>query len=197
MVKEFGLVHEKQVHLILVRKGLDEFAHLHPEVDEAGNGVVEHTFPLGGDYFVYADHQPAGDRQATAKATLRVEGDSPSAPKLAPDVPGRVSGDGLSADVAIEVTGEGEARSIAFALSDAEGKLVADLEPYLGALGHLVIVSENGQEYVHAHPQEERDAKDGYVAFEAHFTKPGLYKGWGQFQRAGEVLTVPFVVRVE
>ena len=72
-----------------------------------------------------------------------------------------------------------------------------DLETYLGALGHLVIVSENGQEYVHAHPDDGSDAAGGRVAFDAHFTKPGLYKGWGQFQRAGEVLTVPFVARID
>lgn len=197
MVNEFDVIHEKKLHLILVRKGLDEFAHLHPDIDEAGNAEVEHTFRLGGDYFVYADHQPKGEPQATAKATLSVEGENPAAPTLVPDVPGRVAGDGLSADVEVESTGEGETRSIAFALTDEMGQTVADLEPYLGALGHLVIVSEDGQEYVHAHPGNEGDATDGRVAFEAHFTKPGLYKGWGQFQRGGEVRTIPFVVRVE
>lgn len=197
MVKDFDVIHEKKLHLIVVRKGLDEFAHVHPEIDDAGNITIEHVFPLGGDYFVYADHQPAGESQVTAKANLHVEGDDPEAPALAPDAPGEVSGDGLTADVTIEETGEGEARSIAFSLSDQEGMPVTDLEPYLGALGHLVVVSADSQAYVHAHPTEGQSADSGRVAFEAHFTEPGLYKGWGQFQRAGEVLTVPFVVRVE
>lgn len=197
MVNEFDVVHEKKLHLILVRKGLDEFAHLHPEIDEAGNAEVEHTFRLGGDYFVYADHQPKGDAQATAKAMLSVKGESPAAPNLVPDVPGSVAGDGLAADVEVEEAGEGETRSIAFRLTDEKGQPVADLEPYLGALGHLVIVSEDGQDYVHAHPDEGGDAPDRRVAFEAHFTKPGLYKGWGQFQREGIVRAIPFVVRVE
>ena len=26
---------------------------------------------------------------------------------------------------------------------------------------------------------------------------PGLYKGWGQFKRGGEVRVVPFVVRID
>lgn len=102
MVREFDTLHGKTLHLILIREGLDEFAHLHPEVDDAGNAKIEHAFPVGGRYFVYADYQPAGEGPATAKTTVDVGGESPAAPKRVPDVPGRVSGDGLTADVAIE-----------------------------------------------------------------------------------------------
>lgn len=197
MVKDFDLVHEKKIHLIVVRKGLDQFAHLHPELDEAGNATVEYTFPVGGDYFVYADHQPTGGSQSTAKATLNVEGDATAAPALTANVPGAVSGDDLDAEIAVEKTGEGHARSIVFSLRNANGEPVTDLENYLGARGHLVIVSQDGQDYVHAHPEENASSPDDQVTFEAHFTKPGLYKGWGQFQRSGEVSTVPFVVQAE
>ena len=44
MLKEFEQVHEKLAHLIIVREGLDEFAHLHPKVDAAGNIIGTHTF---------------------------------------------------------------------------------------------------------------------------------------------------------
>jgi hypothetical protein len=197
MVQDFEVIHEKKVHLILVRKGLNQFAHLHPELDEAGNATVEYSFPTGGDYFVYADHQPAGGSQSTAKATIKVDGDAPAAPELAENVPGTVSGDDLTAEIAVEKAGQGRARSVVFSLRNASGEPVTDLENYLGARGHLVIVSQDGQDYVHAHPEENVSSSDDQVTFEAHFTKPGLYKGWGQFQRSGEVATVPFVVRVD
>jgi hypothetical protein len=85
---------------------------------------------------------------------------------------------------------------ISFALSDAAGRPAADLQPYLGAMGHLVVLSADGMRYVHAHPVEEASPA-GTVAFDAHFPGPGLYKGWGQFRRAGRVSDLPVVVRIE
>lgn len=65
----------------------------------------------------------------------------------------------------------------------------------MGAMGHLVILSADGKEYVHAHPADGKTAP-GVVAFQAHFPKAGLYKGWGQFKRGGQVRVVPFVVNL-
>jgi len=62
-------------------------------------------------------------------------------------------------------------------------------------MGHLVIIRAEGGEYIHAHPSSDRKA-EGEVSFEAHFTGPGLYKAWGQFQRAGRVLTIPGVLEL-
>ena len=35
-----------------------------------------------------------------------------------------------------------------------EGRPVADLEPYLGAMGHCVIISQDTQTYLHVHPEQ-------------------------------------------
>ena len=63
MVKTFEVVHEQEIHLIIVRDGLDQFAHIHPEVDAAGHATVTYTFPTGGNYWHYADHKPTGKGQ--------------------------------------------------------------------------------------------------------------------------------------
>jgi hypothetical protein len=123
-------------------------------------------------------------------------GDSPPAPELIPNAPGKVAGTGLKADVAFPKAKAGEVTKITFALLDSTDKPVTDLQPYLGAMGHLVVISADGKLYVHAHPVEGT-AANGVVEFAAHFSRPGIYKGWGQFQRAGQVHTVPFVLKVE
>ena len=101
-------------------------------------------------------------------------------------------------DAEIAVTGGKTAAptTLSFRVLDPAGSPVADLEPYLGAMGHLVLISGDGKEYVHVHPLA-KPAVAGTVGFEAHFNKPGLYKGWGQFQRKGKVHHVPFVLRIE
>jgi hypothetical protein len=76
------------------------------------------------------------------------------------------------------------------------GRPPPDLEPYLGALGHLMVVHQDGETFVHCHPDERAPATEpGVIRFLARFPKPGLYRGWGQFQRAGRVITTDFVLR--
>ena len=197
MVSDFETVHEKKVHLIIVREGLDEFAHIHPEIDQAGNMTVQFKFPVAGKYFLYADHKPAGEMQSTAVATVDVAGDPPPPQMLRPNVPGTVKSENITANVSVDsAQADGETK-IAFTLTHHEGKPITDLEPYLGAMGHLVVISADGKRYVHAHPLDADKATRNAVEFEAYFPTVGLYKGWGQFQRAGEVQTLPFVIEVK
>ena len=96
----------------------------------------------------------------------------------------------------MDSSGGASETSITFALLDDAGAPVNDLQTYLGAMGHLVILSADGRDYVHAH-NDAKSAPDGRVRFEAHFPNPGLYKGWGQFRRGEDVSTVPFVIEVK
>lgn len=196
MITDFETVHEKKLHLIIVRDGLDQFAHIHPEIDRAGNITGTYTFPTAGNYRLYADHKPTGKDQAVAIAEVSVAGTPPSNPELVPNTLGRVKTDGLEADIRIENAKAGESGRFSFTIFDATGKPVADLQPYLGAMGHLVVLSSDGKEYVHAHPAENKSS-GGAVVFEAHFPHPGIYKGWGQFRISDTVHDVPFVFKIE
>lgn len=193
IVTVFEPLHEKLVHLIVVRDGLDEFAHVHPDVDESGMITGELTFPKSGKYRLFADHQPQGQSPWLAVGELTVAGSDEPAAALVPNASPEVAVGDITANVAI-TPGEKET-TVRFHIVDGDGKPVSDLQPYLGAMGHLVIISADGREYVHAHPlSEAKTAPDGAVEFAAHFPKPGIYKSWGQFQRGGSVFTVPFVL---
>jgi hypothetical protein len=195
MVRDFEVTHGEKVHLVVVRDGLDHFAHIHPTVDAKGNLTVTHTFTSGGKYRLFADYTSAGGGHATATGSLTVGGDSPPAPALAPDTPGEVAADGLRATVSAAPLKAGAPVRVSFALRD-EGGAPAGLEPYMGELGHLMFVGAGAGRYVHVHPAGG-DAARGRVEFEAHFPEPGLYKGWGQFKRDGRVRVVPLVLKVE
>ena len=192
-IKRFDVLHDKLVHLIVVREGLDEFAHLHPEVDASGMITIEFAFPKSGKYRLFADHQPQGKSPGLAAGELVVAGDDEPAAALVPNASHEVAVGEIKAHIAIQ-PGDQET-TVRFHLVDAAGQAVDDLQPYLGAMGHLVIISADGREYVHAHPlSEAKTAPEGAVEFAAHFPKPGIYKAWGQFQRDGSVFTVPFVM---
>jgi len=97
---------------------------------------------------------------------------------------------------------EGQFGHLAFTMTDAKtGRPVTDLQPYLGAFGHALILSEDMRDYVHSHPFEDLDATaKGFggptVTFEGYMPKAGRYRAWSQFQRNGDVITIPFTVNV-
>jgi hypothetical protein len=192
MLKDFEPTHEKLVHLIIIDKGMSQFAHLHPEVAVDGSMTVAHAFPQGGEYYVYADIKPKGQSPETVRETITVKGEPGSPASLQNTVPGVVNGEGWSAKVTVSAAKPGES-AVSFVFKNGD-KVLSDLEPYLGAMGHLVVVNTKDGEYAHSHPDEKQTP--GTVRFMVHFAKPGVYKGWGQFKRSNKVFDVPFVVHV-
>ena len=81
-IKSFDILHEQLVHLIVVRDGLDEFAHLHPDVDSSGMMTTQFVFPKSGKYRLFANHQPQGKPAGLATGEVNVSG---SDAKTAPD----------------------------------------------------------------------------------------------------------------
>lgn len=198
MVKDFDVVHEEKVHLIIVRDGLDTFAHVHPQVHADGLLTVHFTFLVGGTYRLYADFQPKGTDAVTAAATVQVRGNTPVAPPLTPNVPGRVEGSGLVAEVKVEWLAKSAGNALLrFDLFDKNGQPLRDLKPYLGAMGHLVVIGSGDMEYVHTHANEHLDGDSpNAVVFHTEFRKAGVYKGWAQFRRGDESEVVPIVLQV-
>jgi hypothetical protein len=83
------------------------------------------------------------------------------------------------------------------------GEPVKDLQPYLGAWGHTLILSEDASDYIHSHPTEmipdnvdrTKILGGSDVSFESFFPRPGRYRVWSQFQRQGQLITVTFTIR--
>jgi len=192
-VSDLEIVHEKRLHFIIVRAGLDVFTHLQPQVNADGSFSATLIFPVPGTYLLYADFKPTGGSAVTVKAELQVQGAAPVALPLEPHVPGRIIASTIGADIGLEkVSGT---HRISFALCEPDGTPVTDLEPHLGAMGHLVIISEDGKQYVRVQPVDGGNISE--VIFDAHFSGQGLYKAWGQFRRAGQVHELPFALRIE
>jgi len=202
-VEEFDIDHEKLFHLIIVSKDLGWFAHEHPEQQSDGTFTISQTFPAGGEYRIFADVAPKGAGSQVLATTLKVSGSAPTWDTKLQPTPTTNETDGIRAQLkpADNPLPIGKTTPLTFVLTDtASGKPVTDLEPYLGAMGHLILIHQDGQTFVHSHPMEDdaamAKAKGGSVAFNARFPKTGVYKAWGQFQRGGKVITLPFVMNV-
>lgn len=200
-VTEFDESHERLLHLFVLRDDLGTFAHEHPVLGENGVFTLPFTFPSGGTFVVFADAAPRGAGSQVVATRLSVAGAEGPGFDLAAAARGerglRQSRDGLTVTWSLpsDPVAVGKSVRLTARLTDEAGAPVTDLEPYLGALGHLMMVKEGGSAFVHAHPDEIRGkTQDGTIDFLARLPESGLYRGWVQVQRAGELSTFDFVV---
>jgi hypothetical protein len=191
--------HERPLHLFIIDRRLEYFRHLHPE--SVGPGTFESREALPpGEYVVIADFLPQGGRSQMLQRVLVTRGFLgpmfPAAPELTPDDRETKQHDGVRVRLEASGLSAGREATLRFALSDAaSGEPISDLEPYLGAPGHMLIVNGDLTEADHAHPEEAATAGP-FITFQPLMPAAGRYKLWLQFQRRGVVSTVPFVVSV-
>lgn len=196
-VAAFDVLHEKEMHFIVVRDALDEFQHLHPTVNADGTAEVELTLAKAGVFHIYIDYKALDLPANTAKKTITVKGKPAASPALQINAPGQVMADDLAVDIKISSSSANQPQTISFQLKDRQtGMPVEDLEQYLGAMGHLVVIRAATKDYIHAHP-EAASKSANEVTFMVHTPGAGTYAGWAQFQRAGVIKTVPFVFDVK
>jgi hypothetical protein len=192
-VTEFDVEHDKQLHLIAVRRDFSGFQHVHPEMAEDGTWTT--TFDLtAGQWRLFADFKATGADAVTLGNDLAVRGKyRPAAPptdslsSTVDDYTVTLEGDltaGAEAKLTLNVTRDGEP--------------VTDLEPYLGAYGHLVALRAGDLAYLHVHPEgtpgdgETEPGPD--VVFYAEVPSPDRYHLYLDFKHEGVVRTAAFTV---
>jgi hypothetical protein len=196
-INDYEVNHEKLLHLIIVNHDLSFFNHIHPEFQGDGKFTVETSFPSGGEYKVFADFIPSGGANLTLSEWIEVEGEEGEHADITPDSNLIKEVDGKEIELALSGTKPKEETTLTFTLRDAGTKEGIDnLEPYLGAVGHVVILSADAENYLHVHPLDEK-ATGPIAEFATTFPQSGTYKIWGQFQHKGKVITVPFVVEIK
>ena len=197
-VKDFDIQHEKPMHFIVVREDLGVFSHEHPEPAADGSFRLRYAFPQAGEYTLFVDVAPKGAGGQVLPVRLKVSGKKSERFAIGAE---KLTGEAASGSVRVAFAETqftaGKTLRMACRIRDAKsGAAVNDLQPYLGALGHLILVHEDGETFVHSHPDEldGNNGREGHLAFLARFPKPGRYRGWVQMQRAGVVETVAFTV---
>ncbi|GGL23864.1 hypothetical protein GCM10014719_26960 [Planomonospora parontospora subsp. antibiotica] len=191
-VTRFTPQHEKELHFIVVRRDLTGFQHLHPSREADGTWSVPLTLPAPGEYRAFADFAPEGAAGMTLGTDLSAPGDYRPEPLGGPVRTATV--DGYTVTLAGDLV---PGRSSALTLSvSRDGEPVTDLEPYLGAYGHLVALRDGDLAYLHVHPGgEPGDGKTPAgpgITFHAEVPSAGAYRLFLDFKHGGEVRTAEF-----
>jgi hypothetical protein len=186
LVKEFEVSHEKLLHLIIVSEDLVRYHHIHPTKRDSGEFQIDYPLPDGA-YKAFIDAKPVGYGYHVEPLPFTVGSNvTPEKASLTPDEDFVSNKNGVTVTMTPTSLNVGEPITLDFKIEGGTP------EPYLGALGHVVILDQNGEKFIHVHPLSENETR-----FETQFDQPGLYKIWGEFQFNGEVHIYPFVVEIK
>ncbi|MEU4215013.1 hypothetical protein [Actinoplanes sp. NPDC026623] len=191
-VTTYAVMHDKPLHLVVVRRDLTGYQHLHPTMAPDGTWSIDLSLAAPGSYRAIADFTAiVGGKQTpvTLGVDLTVAGDY--RPVALPAPVTRASVDGFTVSYAGQPQ-TGVAQPLLLTVSGPGGGPAA-LEPYLGAFGHLVVFREGDVGYVHVHPEPR--LVDGAVKFWLAAPGPGRYRMFFDFA-AGGVHTAAFTTVV-
>ncbi len=218
LVRDFTIVHEQRYHLFVISQDMQHFEHIHPVQGADGTWSIDVVLPRPGYYKVLSDFVPRGGTAQFIARPLVTAGYSgnlvASSARLVPDAsPTKVVGD-LSATLSYAPATfvAGLYGHLNFYLTDAgTGRPVTDLQTYLGAFGHTLILSEDMVDYVHSHPIDLTTGFDDdggpmlfmipmgvdpetlrggpEVTFDGLMPRAGRYRAFTQFRWRDEVHT--------
>lgn len=195
VVRKFSIVHERPMHLFVVGEGLDFFAHEHPVQQPDGVFMLDLALPRAGVYMAIAEFLPEGGTSQTFQQAFTTGSAFRRAVNVAIDVSPKTV-DGMRVSLDDSKVRAGDTKPLTIRIDDAAtGAPITDLEPYLGASAHLLVVPADLTEAIHGHPTD--DGRGPAIAFDPLVPRPGVYKLWVQFQRAGRVTTAAFVIEVK
>lgn len=226
ILKDYEIAHEKIMHFILVRHDLQQFQHLHPEFNQqTGEFTVSVIFPTEGPYRIFPDFTPGDDNPQKLPVTVYSDinvgnmGNYKAQSVVADKQPNKIV---KGYDISYTWPGflEQQKEEQFSLMINKDGQPVTDLENYLGALGHSVILKADSLDFIHTHALDgsmgqmpempgidhsmdnmstdmSMDGENGpQVKFSTTFPSNGTYKVFTQFQHQGKVITTDYVVTV-
>ena len=213
LVRNYEVIHERLVHLLMVTEDLSWFEHQHPVRGKDGIFRLTWAFPRPGRYRLYVDFTPSdGDNQVIPVA-LNVGGGPHRDLPLRTDQAAtkQVGNYRVTVKVQPGTVQTEKTAALTFTIRDRQGRPVRNMQPFIGAPGHLIAISRDGKQVVHTHSlQGAAQGEEGGIritpemvtergpnfSFKLTLPTEGLYRVWGQFLHNNRVVTVPYTFRV-
>ena len=202
-VTDFEVELERRLPLIVVRRDMQGFQHLHPRISADGRWSTPITIDKPGRYRVFADFKRDGRNQTLARdVVVPGGGETVAFPTNAKQA---VTDSGYEVTLSSASTSAREETELQFTVTRANRAV--KVEPYLGADGHLVALREGDLAYLHVHPTGAGHAEDEAehaddepehggpvlpVSFATTFPSEGRYAIFLQFKHEGRVHTAAF-----
>lgn len=196
-------VHTKKIHVLMADQTLTDYQHLHPTADPSDPETFTYTVTprQSGAYRVWVDITLNNGTQeimsSYIRGNARTEGLIDRTLVMFATVSDMTAT--LSFNPASLVMGETSTGQID--LTDPKGNPLTDLEPIMGAFGHIVAINEDRKTLAHVHPlgdepkkQEQRGTSP--ITFHLEPNAAGITKIFLQVRRGGTDYTFPFSINI-
>lgn len=189
--RDFDVEGGVRLHLIVVRRDLSGYRHLHPVLQADGSWATPLSFGEPGAYRAFADFEVDG-RKVVLGRDLLVAGSM--VPRPVPSVARTARTGGYAVTLAGGPLRAGRRSTLRFAVT-RRGRAVGSFQDYVGMRGHLIALREGDLAYTHLHALAEQ--APGRIDFDAELAEPGRYRLYLQFKVDGRVQTAPFTLEVK
>ena len=179
-------LHTRYYHLLIVSEDLSFFLHEHPREDQDAY-TFSFAFPFGGKFILYNDIKPVGAESIVIPKTVYVAGEERAAKVFNTEKLEATQND-LHARLIYNGSGP-----IMIELHKAGQKVSAsEVEDYLGAKAHVVMIEVNSKTFLHVHAMVHEDD----LALHASFSSRGVYRIWVQLVVEGVLYTLDFTLPI-
>ena len=188
--------HTRKIHIMLIDPTLTDYQHVHPILVKSNDG--EHfTFdftPNSPSYIMWADIAPNNTGQEYINTTIGTINTNLK-PNEKINTVAKVGA--YKINLVFEDTVTKNVMTMLIAIITKNGKPVKNLQPIMGATAHIAVFAKNGQILIHAHPEENANAKKGIISFHLDPKSSGYAKMFIQFKVAGVEYFAPFGFTIE
>ncbi len=212
----FKIMYEKVMHTIIVDSTLSYYEHTHPE-QEGNTFHLKTQFPKDGTYYIYLNYDPFGFTEQTDGFTISVGNVTEVAPSIQkPDTNltklfGNYEVTLSTSDTLQSAQLSLGRQSISLTVKDkATKKPITDLQPYLGAFGHLIMLRQSNRDYTHVHPSiggkmamAQLEEQGGPtieftpMPLQGKILEKGVYRIFAQFKHKDVVNLAEFTIEVK
>ena len=190
----------KQMQMVVVSNDLRFFDLVQASYKNNQNIEVKSKFPAPGEYTVFSDYNPLGEKEQVSVEKVSIPGDIPLPTELESFSKTKTFDDTkIDLNLSKSNIKAGKKVTLKFDLKQAKNnKPVKDLKPYLGQKANLVVIKSSSSlgENDYIDTETIKKSPNNQLHFTTKFPQPGTYKLWLQFNRSGKVKTADFWVTV-
>ena len=187
-------------HMVVVSNDLRFFDLVEASYKNSQNIEVKPKFPAPGDYTVFSDYDPNGEKEQVSVEKVSIPGKVPFPTELDSYSKTKTFSDTkIDLNLSEPNIKAGKKVTLKFDLKQASNnKPIKDLKPYLGQKANLVVIKSSSSlaESDYIDTETMQNSPNNQVHFTTQFPEPGTYKLWLQFNRNGKVKTADFWVTV-
>lgn len=186
-------LHDKELHLIVVRRDMTGYQHLHPTRASSGSWNIPLVVATAGVYKAFANFEPGGQTMPmamTLAVDLMASGEFTAVALPAPKLTTTVDG------IKIALAGKVVVGAPELTLTVTRSGKPVELQPYLAAHGHLVALRLGDLAYLHVHPEDTPGGEPvgNRVTFIVPVPTAGKYRLFFDFKTEDVVRTAEFTV---